>query len=412
MKVALVHDWLTGMRGGEAVLEGVAGRYPEAPIYTLLHVKGSVSPALESHPIITSFIQSLPLARRKYRSYLPLFPRAIEQFDLSSFDLVISTSHCVAKGVIPRPGALHLCYCHTPMRYVWDQYEQYWGRGMAPAWQRGAMALLAPRLRRWDVATASRVGFFAANSRNVARRITRHYERNAEVIYPPVDTDAFLPSAGGTDDYFLLVSAFAPYKRVDLAVEAFNRMGYPFKVVGTGPMASRLRAMARPNIEMLGWRGREELALLYARCRALIFPGEEDFGIVPIEAMAAGRPVIALGRGGVLETVLPHGHPSGRPPTGVFFREQSADDLIKGIIHFERVEPEFEPDRIREHARAFDRAIFMKAIGEFIDRHVEAWQRAGRNRPVTTGNGERHDATPEVGGSGMAKGGGRHAQEV
>jgi glycosyltransferase involved in cell wall biosynthesis len=403
MKVALVHDWLTGMRGGEAVLEELCERYPEAPIFTLVHVRGSVSPIISSHPIVTSFVQGLPLSGRKYRSYLPLFPRAIEQFDLSGFDLVISTSHCVAKGIRPRPGALHLCYCHTPMRYVWDQYDQYWSPGLAPAWMRAAMALVAPRLRRWDVASASRVGFFAANSLNVARRIMRHYEREAEVIYPPVDTGAFRPAEGGPGDYFLIVSAFVPYKRIDLAVEAFNRIGYPLKVVGSGAMESRLRAMARPNVEWLGWQDRTELAALYAGCRALIFPGEEDFGIVPVEAMAAGRPVIALGRGGALETVIPPRHPCGRAPTGLLFREQSVEGLIEGILQFEKHEGDFDAARIREHALAFDREVFRKALGDFIDRRVEAWE---RSRAPRTGarnegaqEGPREDGTPGVGGA-------------
>ncbi len=379
MKVALVHDWLTGMRGGEAVLEVLCERFPDAPLFTLVHVPGSVSPRIESHPIATSFVQRLPMAARRYRSYLPFFPAAIERLDLSPFDLIVSTSHCVAKSVIPRPGALHLCYCHTPMRYVWDQYDQYWGQGMAPAWMRGAMALVSPWLRRWDAATASRVSFFAANSRNVAQRIRRHYGRRADVIYPPVGTGDFRVEPGGPESYFLVVSAFAPYKRVDLAVEAFNRIGYPLKVVGSGPMESRLRVMAGPNVELLGWRDRGELGSLYARCRALIFPGEEDFGIVPVEAMAAGRPVIALGRGGALETVIPPGHPSGRPPTGIFYREQSADGLVEGVRQFERVEGDFDPALIRDHALGFDRAVFVKAMGEFIDRNVKAWERGRRH---------------------------------
>jgi len=352
------------------------------------------------------------MAARRYRSYLPLFPAAVERLDLSGFDLIISTSHCVAKSVIPRPGALHLCYCHTPMRYVWDQYEQYWGKGMAPAWMRGAMAVVSPWLRRWDVATASRVSFFAANSRNVARRIRRHYGRHAEVVYPPVDTGAFRPDPRPPEPYFLVVSAFAPYKRVDLAVEAFNRIGYPLKVVGFGPMESRLRAMAGPGIEFLGWRERGELASLYARCRALIFPGEEDFGIVPVEAMAAGRPVIALGRGGALETVVPPGHPSALAPTGILFQDQSAEDLVEGIRRFEGLEREFDPERIREHARGFDRAVFVKAIAAFIDRHVDAWERGRRPEGAGAGSGNRHGETPDGGGSGVPGSGGRHAEEV
>jgi len=373
------------MRGGEAVLEVLCARYPEAPVFTLVHVPGSVSLSIESHPIVTSFVQRLPRAAAKYRSYLPLFPAAIERFDLSGYDLVISSSHCVAKGVRPAPGALHLCYCHTPMRYVWDQYDQYWAPGLAPAWVRAAMAIAAPYLRRWDVATASRVSHFAANSENVAHRIRRHYGRDAEVIYPPVDTAAFRPDPSARGDYFLVVSAFAPYKRVDIAVEAFNRIGYPLRVVGSGPMESRLRAMAGPNVTLLGRRDRAELASLYAGCRALIFPGEEDFGIVPVEAMASGRPVIALGRGGALETVVAPGDAAGRPPTGVFFSDQSAEGLLEGIALFEKHEAAFDPVRIREHSLAFDRAIFLDRLDAFITARVEGRRRGGGAAPGAAG---------------------------
>ncbi len=384
MKVALVHDWLTGMRGGEAVLEALGARYPEAPIYTLVHLPGSVSPALESHPIVTSFVQHLPRAAARYRSYLPLFPAAVGRFDLSGYDLVISSSHCVAKGARPAPGALHLCYCHTPMRYVWDQYDQYWAPGLAPAYARAAMAIAAPWLRRWDVATASRVSHFAANSRNVAERIRRHYGRRAEVIYPPVETSAFRPDPSARGDYFLVVSAFAPYKRVDIAVEAFNRIGYPLRVVGSGQMEACLRAIARPNVTFLGRRDRGELAALYAGCRALIFPGEEDFGIVPVEAMASGRPVIALGRGGALETVIAPGDAAGRPPTGVFFADRSVEGLLEGIALFEKHEAAFDPVRIRERALAFDRAIFLERLDGWITARVEAWR---RGEPASAGPG-------------------------
>ncbi len=336
-----------------------------------------MSPALESHRIVTSFVQRLPRAATKYRSYLPLFPAAIERFDLSEYDLVISSSHCVAKGVRPAPGALHLCYCHTPMRYVWDQYDQYWAPGLAPVYARVAMSLAAPVLRRWDVATAPRVSHFAANSRHVAERIRRHYGRDAEVIHPPVDTSAFRPDPSARGDYFLVVSAFAPYKRVDIAVEAFNRIGYPLRVVGSGQMEARLRAMAKPNVLLLGWSGRAELASLYAGCRALIFPGEEDFGIVPVEAMASGRPVIALGRGGAIETVVGPGDPAGRPPTGVFFAEQSVEGLLGGIALFEKHEAALDPARIRERALAFDRAIFLQRLDAWIRSRVEAWRGGG-----------------------------------
>lgn len=298
MRVALVHDWLTGMRGGENVLEALCEIFPEAGLYTLIHIPGSVSRAIENRKIHTSFLQRLPMAGKRYRSFLPLFPLAIEGFDLSGYDLIVSTSHCVAKGVIPPPGALHISYIFTPMRYVWDQYRMYFGEGRTGWLTSRVIRVAAHYLRMWDVASSSRVDEFVSISAHVANRVEKYYRRTSPVIYPPVDCTRFsINTASG--DYYLIVSAFAPYKRLDIAIEAFNRMGArKLRIIGKGQDESRLKKMAGPNIEFLGWRTNEEIAGYYAGCRALIFPGEEDFGIVPLEAMASGRPVIAYGKGG------------------------------------------------------------------------------------------------------------------
>ncbi len=310
-RVALVHDWLTGMRGGEKVLEAVAERFPEAPIYTLFHFPGSVSPALEAHPIVTSFLQRAPGVRRHYRRYLPLFPAAIEDFDLSGFDLVVSTSHCVAKGAIPGPGARHLSYCHTPMRYAWDQEHAYFPR--RAGWVARGRGVALSRLRTWDVASVPRVDTFAANSRFVAERIRRYYGREAEVLPPPVDTAFFTPAEGRDGEagreYALVVSALAPYKRIDLAVAAARAAGVDLVVVGDGPGMAALRreveagGSAAARVTLRGRVEGEELRALYRGALCLLQPGVEDFGIAPVEALACGTPVVALGRGGVLDIV-------------------------------------------------------------------------------------------------------------
>ncbi|MCX6134669.1 MAG: glycosyltransferase [Ignavibacteriales bacterium] len=367
LKIALVHDWLTGMRGGEKVLEAICELYPRAPLFTLLHNRGSVSPVIEEREIHTSFIDRLPLKTTQYRNYLPIFPDAIESFDFSGYDLILSTSHAVAKGARPSPGALHICYCHTPMRYVWELYDQYFGPGRAGFVTRTAMSFVAPRLRRWDVATSSRVSAFVANSRHVAERIMKYYQRSSDVIYPPVNVDQFSISREDKG-YYLIVSALVPYKRVDLAIETFKKSGERLLVVGTGPELSRLRSLAPGNIEFLGWRSDAELAMLYAGCRALIFPGIEDFGIVPLEAMASGKPVVAFGQGGALETVVD----DPLRGTGVFFHEQTPAALEEALVKLRT--RTIDPAEIRRHAEQFNRSIFKENYRRYVEQKVIALQ--------------------------------------
>lgn len=309
MRVALVHDWLNGMRGGEKVLEAIADLFPEAPIYTLIAEPEKLSEGLRRHPIHTSFIQRMPLARSRYRHYLPLFPAAIESFDLTSYDLLISTSHCVAKGAVPGPEAVHLCYCHSPMRYVWDQEKAYFPNTPKSLWQPVELArsLSLSKLRLWDVASTPRVDAFWANSSFVAQRIRRYYGRDADVLAPPVEVDAFQgndrdPDAD-TSDYALAVSALVPYKRLDVAIRACETRGLELRIVGTGPEEARLRSLGGRTTRLLGRVDDDELRRLYRGARLFVQPGVEDFGIASVEALAAGTPVVALGRGGVRDIV-------------------------------------------------------------------------------------------------------------
>ncbi|MBI3578615.1 MAG: glycosyltransferase [Ignavibacteriales bacterium] len=363
--IALVHDWLTGMRGGEKVLEVLCELYPDATLFTLLHNKGAMSKTIEQMKIKTSFVDKLPLKNESYRNYLPLFPSAIESFDFKGFDLIISTSHCVAKGAIPSTDALHICYCHTPMRYIWEMYDEYFGKGRAGFMTRAAMSYIAPRLREWDVRTSTRVHYFIANSKNVADRIQRYYNRTADIIHAPVDASLFKLSEKD-DGYYLIVSALVPYKRVDLAIEVFNKLGNKLVIVGKGPEAEKLKALASKNIEFLGWQSDEELAKLYAGCRALIFPGVEDFGIVPLEAMACGKPVVAFAQGGALETVVEEGDHR----TGIFFYEQTVPALTDAITSLGGLK--LNPQAIRTHAEQFDRMKFKGKLSEYIAGKVES----------------------------------------
>ena len=352
LKVALAHDWLNGMRGGERCLDLICREFPEAELYTLLFRPELVSEAIRNRKVHVSGLQRLPGFRERYRWFLPLFPMAIESFRLpAGTDLVISTSHCAAKGIVPPPGAKHVCYCFTPMRYAWSMQEEYFGRNRI---KRAALDLALSRLRNWDRAASGRVDRFVAISRHVQARIETFYGRKASVVYPPVATRFFTPDErGGHDGYDLIVSALVPYKRVDLAVRAYSRTGYPLKIAGIGTEEKALAKIAAPNVEFLGRVPDEGVRELYRRCRFLAFPGEEDFGIVPLEAQACGKPVVALGRGGLLETVL-----AGK--SGVFFREQTPEALIEAVALAERTD--WDPAAIRAHAEAFGEERFLEGL--------------------------------------------------
>jgi glycosyltransferase involved in cell wall biosynthesis len=373
MKVALVHDWLTGMRGGEKCLEVLCELFPDATLYTLLYKKGSVSEIISRMKIKTSFVQKLPMALNHYQKYLPLFPTAIEQFDLSGYDLVISSSHCVAKGVITRPETCHICYCYTPMRYAWEMYDVYFNRNTVGPLVRWSLPFFMNYLRRWDLKSADRVDHFVAISETVRGRIQKHYHRDAGVIYPPADVN-FYTLSKNTGDYFLITSALVPYKRVDLAILAFNELNFPLLVIGEGVEKNKLRKLAGGNIKFLDWQNPPNLKKYYSECRALIFPGEEDFGIVPVEAQACGKPVVAFGRGGVTESI------KGAYPdqeiashhTGIFFYPQTKESLMDAVHRFESVQ--FYPERIRENALRFDRRIFKEKIRELIEGKFTEYQ--------------------------------------
>jgi glycosyltransferase involved in cell wall biosynthesis len=362
-RVALVHDWLTGMRGGEKVLEAIAELYPGAPVHTLLSVRRSVSAALEQRAMYRSFVQWLPGAGRRYRQYLLLFPTAIEQFDFDPFDLIISTSHCAAKSVVVPGRARHICYCHSPMRYAWDQFDSYFGPAQVGAARSRLMRLLLARLARWDAATAGRVDRFVANSRYVAARIRRYYNREATVVYPPVDTEFYQPDPARRPEFFLVVSAMVPYKRLDVAIRACRAVGAPLKIVGRGPEEARLRALAGQDVEFLGWVHDDEVRRLYQGSMAVLMPGVEDFGMVPVEAHACGRPVVALAEGGALESVIDGA-------TGVLVREASVDAFAAGLRAV--ASRSYDAAAIRRHAERFSRTRFKQQFSDIISDELNA----------------------------------------
>ena len=364
MKLALVHDWLTGMRGGEKALEVLCERFPDAELFTLVHVRGSVSPAIERLRPHTSFVQRLPAVKRLYRMYLPLFPMAIEQFSFDRFDRIVSLSHCCAKSIVHPGCAPHLCYCLTPMRYAWDQFDSYFGPARVGRLGSALMRPVMARLARWDRDTAGRADRYVAISHYVAGRIRRYYNREATVVYPPVDTDFFHPDDAQPERFALVVSALVPYKRLDLAIAGCRRAGVPLKIVGEGPDRVALeRTAVNGDVEFLGRRSDEEVRELYRRAAVTVLPGEEDFGIVPLEAQACGRPVVALRRGGALVTVKPD-------ETGILVNEPAPEAFADAIAS--AVQRRFDPVAIRRHAERFSRARFGDEMSALLA-EASAW---------------------------------------
>lgn len=380
LKVALVHDWLTGMRGGEYVLEAIAELFPRSDLFTLLYVPGKISPTLTTLRRHTSWLQKVPGAEKRYRSFLPVMPSLAERFDLEGFDLVISSSHCVAKGVRKPPGAVHVSYIHAPMRYMWDRFGDYFGPGKASPHVRFAARVLRPRFQKWDreSSTPDRVDLLIANSRFIAGQIRAAYGRDAKVIYPFANLDRFTQARRPGRNY-LIVGAFAPNKRVDIAIEAFNRMQLPLLIVGSGQEEGRLKKLAGPTVDFMGPLSNAAIDDLYSKCRAFVFPGVEDFGITPLEAMASGAPVIAYGEGGAAESVI-----DGQ--TGILFRPGSGgsgfdrarviEALIDAVQSVERGRATFREEDCRARAREFSKERFQR---ELVAAIRETWVSTGRD---------------------------------
>ena len=359
----MIHYWLVAMRGGERVLERVLRLFPEAEIYTHVYDPAAVSAEIRARVVHTTFIDALPFSRKLYQRYLPLMPAALESLDLRGYDLVLSFEAGPAKGVIAPPDALHVCYCHSPMRYLWDSYAEY--RSAAGLFAKVAMPLTFPGLRIWDQASSARVDGIIANSDFIRRRIRRAWRRDAVIVHPPAPVEA-LSRVDEVGDHYLWVGQMTPYKRGDLAVDAFSRWTAPLQMVGRGEMLRNLKARAGGHVTFTEGLSFAELARAYASCRGLIFTAEEDFGIIPVEAMAAGRPVLAFGRGGVLDTIVPG-------ETGLFFEEQTVESLLEGLAKFEAWLPTFDPEKARKQAGKFSGVRFdreyLRAVAEFATDH-------------------------------------------
>ena len=357
-KVALSHDWLNGMRGGEKCLEVFCELYPDAPVYTLFYEKGKLSDKIASHRILASGLQHFPSVFTRYRHYLPFYSWAMRSFKLKKYELILSTSHCVAKGIRKNKEALHICYCFTPARYAWGFFDEYFG-GMN-AFTRFLIARTLKRFRKWDLKSNEGIDYFVAISNHVRQRIQKHYRRDAKVIYPPADTVYYAPDdRTAAEDSYLVVSALVPYKKIDLAIRAFNRLGKKLVIIGDGPDRKKLERLAKKNIQFLGWQPDSVLRNHYRKSRALIFPGEEDFGIVPVEAQACGCPVIAYGRGGALETVIEN-------ETGIFFQEAKEESLVNAVQRFEKTS--FGREDARRNAERFSKERFQMEIKSMIQR--------------------------------------------
>lgn len=363
MKVALVQDWLTELGGAEKVFAAIYELYPQADIYTLVYNPKLLEKLnIPENKVYTSFIQKLPFAKKKYRNYLPLFPKAIESFDLSNYDLIISSSYCVAKGVLTHAGQIHVCYCHSPVRYAWDLYFQYLREsGLNKKSLKGLLAKsILHKLRIWDIISTNRVDYFISNSNYIKRRINKVYRRDAETIYPPVSVKEFT-NTKTKEDFYFTCSRMVPYKKIDIIVEAFSKM--PDKrliVIGCGPDMQKIEKLKTPNIEIWGYQPFPVLKDCMEKAKAFIFAAEEDFGIVPVEAQACGTPVIAFGKGGSLETII-------NKKTGLFFYKQTSDAIIESVKNFEEIETSFDSEIIRQHALNFDIEIFKKNIQNYIE---------------------------------------------
>jgi glycosyltransferase involved in cell wall biosynthesis len=379
MKTAIIHEWLLSYAGSEKVLQHIIGLYPDADLYSILDfLPESNRRFILDKKVNTSFIQKLPFAKSQYRGYLALMPLAVRNMDLSGYDLIISSSHTVAKGIRKRPGQLHISYCHTPMRYIWDLESQYLKEtGLDTGLKSTILKAFFTRLRKWDVSTAKTVDYFIANSTYIKDRIKRVYNRDATVIHPPVEVEDFQLKTG-SEEFYITVSRMVPYKKVDLIVQAFSNMGLPLIVVGDGPDINKVRRKAAKNIELMGHLRGDVLKIYLQKARAFIFAAEEDFGIAPVEAQACGIPVIAFGRGGIRDTVIPLEDTgeeiqsrNNASPTGIFFNEQKESSLIKAVKKFEAVEDKFDPCEIRRNAERFNVDRFRINFKSFVDAKVK-----------------------------------------